>query len=146
MPDGLWIVFYGRRNHYMVAAKSWDENSPFLEFETPDEIGLILVITLSVALPSLGRDHSSAQGGYGTFRGVIVDVKGNRIRGAVVSISGTDFKHQIQPTRDGYFEIALPVGEYEITVQKSGYATYRLTNLEVGRNQDLSHVFRLESA
>ena len=102
------------------------------------------MITLSAPLSSLGHDHSTAQGGYGTFRGVIVDVKGKRIRGAVVSISATDFKHELKHTRDGYFEIALPAGEYQITVTKSGYATYRLTNLEVGRNQDLSHVFRLE--
>jgi hypothetical protein len=45
MPDGLWIVFYGRRSHYMVAADSWDENSAFLEFETRDEIRLQAILS-----------------------------------------------------------------------------------------------------
>jgi hypothetical protein len=45
MPDGLWIVFYGRQSHYMVAADSWDENSAFLEFETRDEIRLQAVLS-----------------------------------------------------------------------------------------------------
>ena len=44
MPDGLWIVFYGRNSHYMVAADRWDENSAFLEFETCDEITLQAVL------------------------------------------------------------------------------------------------------
>ena len=106
---------------------------------------LILMITLSLALPSHGYDYSIAQRN-GTFRGVIVDIKGKRIRGAVVSVSGPDFKREIKPTRDGYFELTLPVGEYEITVKKSGYATFRLIELEIGHNQEKSHVFRLESS
>jgi len=105
---------------------------------------LVLALTLSAPLSSHG--HRTTQGGYGTFRGVIVDVTGKRIRGAAVSISGTDFKRELKPTRDGYFEIDLPVGKYQITVEKSGYATYKLINLEVGRNQDLSNVFRLQKS
>src|SRR5829696_9000184 len=104
------------------------------------------MITLSLALPSQGYGYSTAQDYYGKFRGVIVDVKGKRIRGAVVSVTGSDFKREIKPTRDGYFEITLPVGKFEFTVKKSGYATYKLTNLEVGRNQELSHVFVLEAS
>ena len=106
---------------------------------------LVLMITLSLALPSHGYDYSIAQRS-GTFRGVIVDIKGKRIRGAVVSVSAPDFKREIKPTRDGYFELTLPVGKYEITVKKCGYATYTLTNLEIGNDQELSHVFRLESS
>lgn len=52
----------------------------------------------------------------------------------------------MKPNRDGYFEIVLPVGKYEVTVKKSDYAKYTMTDLEVGRNQELSHVFRLESS
>jgi hypothetical protein len=45
MPGGLWVVFYGRRSHYMVAAEIWDENSAFLEFETRDEVPLREVLS-----------------------------------------------------------------------------------------------------
>lgn len=106
---------------------------------------LILMITLSMALLSQGYGYSTVQS-YGTFRGAIVDIKGKRIRGADVSVSGPNFKRKIKPNRDGRFEITLPVGEYEITVKKSGYATFTLTKVEVGRNQELSHIFRLESS
>ena len=106
---------------------------------------LICMITLLLALPSHGYDYSIAQSSA-TFRGVIVNIKGKRIRGAVVSVSGRDFKREIKPTRDGYFELTLPGGKYEITVKKSGYATYTLTNLEIGHDQEFSHVFRLESS
>ncbi len=36
MPPGLWIVFYGNKNHYMIEVDSWVEDSAFLEFETSD--------------------------------------------------------------------------------------------------------------
>jgi Carboxypeptidase regulatory-like domain len=107
---------------------------------------LTLVLVLMLALSSLGRGSSTIQGGYGTFRGVIVDSKGKRIRGASVTISGPDLSREVKPNRDGYFEIVLPAGKYEITVKKAGFAKYMLTDLEVGRNQELSHVFRLESS
>jgi len=107
---------------------------------------LTLVLVLTLALSSLGRVSSTIGGGYGTFRGVIVDAKGKPIRGASVTISGPDPTHKVKPNRDGYFEIVLPVGKYEITVKKSGYAKYTLTDLEVGPNQELSHIFRLESS
>lgn len=106
---------------------------------------LILMVTLSLALPSQGYGYLTAQS-YGTFRGVIVDINGKRIRGAIVFVSGPDFKQEIKPTRDGYFKITLPAGRYEITVKKSAYAVYKLTNLEVGSSQELSHVFVLESS
>jgi hypothetical protein len=104
------------------------------------------MITLSLGLSSFARGYSTSRGGYGIFRGVIIDTKGKRIRGASVIISGPDIKQEIKPKREGYFEITLPVGKYKITVTKIGFATYTLTELEVGRNQELSHIFRLESS
>ena len=107
---------------------------------------LILVITLSLGWSSVARSYSTIQAGYGIFRGVITDTKGKRIRGASVTVSGPDIKQEIKSNRDGYFEITLPVGKYKITVTRTGFATYTLTDLEVGRNQELSHIFRLESS
>ena len=90
--------------------------------------------------------YSIVQNSSGTFRGVIVDIKGERIRGASVTVEGADLKREVKPNRAGYFEIDLPVGKYEITVKKSGFATYKLTNLEVRSGGEFSHVFRLESS
>jgi hypothetical protein len=62
-----------------------------------------------------------------------------------VTISGPDVTREVKANRNGYFEIVLPVGKYQTTVRKPGYAEYMLTDLEVGRNQELLHVFQLES-
>jgi len=101
---------------------------------------------LSSAGFSLGRVSSTIQGGYGTFRGVIVDNKGKPIRGASVTVLGSGLTHPVKPNRWGYFEIVLPVGTYEITVKKSGFAAYSLKGLEVKRNEDSEHIFRLGSS
>ena len=73
MPDGLWIVFYGRRSHYMIAADSWDENSPFLEFETRDEIRLQAVLSdQPIEKASLFQDGTERRG----MREVKIEVLG----------------------------------------------------------------------
>jgi hypothetical protein len=109
---------------------------------------LILVIALMLSLTgySLGRISSTSQGGYGTFRGVIMDDKGKPLRGASVTVLGSDLKHPVKPNRWGYFEIVIPVGTYDITVKKSGFAPYTLKGLEVKRNEDSEHIFRLGSS
>jgi hypothetical protein len=101
---------------------------------------------LSFAGHSLGLVRSTIQGGYGTFRGVIVDNKGKPIRGASVTILGPDLKHPVKPNRWGYFEIVLPAGTYDIIVKKTGFAPYSLKGLEVKRNEDSEHIFRLGSS
>jgi hypothetical protein len=104
---------------------------------------LTLFLMLSFAGYSLGRVSSNIQGGYGTFRGVIVDNKGKPIRGASVTVLGLDLTHPVRLNRWGYFEIVLPVGTYEITVKKAGFAPYSLKGLEVKLNEDSEHIFRL---
>lgn len=73
-------------------------------------------------------------------------MKGKRIRGASVAVQGADLSREVKPNREGYFEINLPVGVYEITVRKHGFATYKLTNLQIKDGGEQSHVFRFESS
>ena len=113
-------------------------------------LSLILLIVVFTTPPISGvvaRSHFSAiQEGYGTFRGIVVDTKGKRIRGAAVKIVGHDVTQRIKPNRNGYFEVTLPAGMYEITVKKSRFATFVLTNLDVKRNGESSQIFRLKSS
>ena len=44
MPQGLWVVVYGNRNHHMMKVDHWDENSEFLDFETLDILTLREII------------------------------------------------------------------------------------------------------
>lgn len=111
-------------------------------------LSLFLVSILLVGVLSPHREsHGSSvvQNRSGTFRGVIVDIKGERIRGASVVVEG-DLKREVKPNRAGYFEIDLPDGMYEITVKKSGFVTYKLTDLKMKSRGEFSHVFRLTSS
>jgi hypothetical protein len=108
---------------------------------------LFLALVVGIGAASLhGEAYGSsvAQKSSGTFRGVIVDANGKRIRGASVTVEGPDLKREITPNREAYFEIDLPVGTYKITVKKAGYVPYQLTDLEVKSGGEFSHVFRLE--
>lgn len=75
MPGGLWVVFYGRRSHYMVAADSWDERSAFLEFETGDEVRLQEVLgDLPLEKAALFQDGSERR----SMREVQIEILGER--------------------------------------------------------------------
>src|SRR5712691_7132620 len=76
----------------------------------------IAFVTIS-SLHGETSGFSIAQNRSGTFRGVIVDTKGKRIRGASVTVEGTDLTEEVKLNRTGYFEIDLPVGMYEISVK-----------------------------
>jgi hypothetical protein len=104
-------------------------------------IGAVL---LSAVCLCQAKSAVVAQNETATFRGSITDTKGRRIRGASVLIAGAGFKREIKPTRKGEFEINLPAGVYKITVTKSGFAAYELTDLRITPGNALSHTFRLE--
>ena len=36
MPAGVWLVLYGRENHFMLAVSEWNEHSRFIEVSTAD--------------------------------------------------------------------------------------------------------------
>ena len=107
---------------------------------------LVVIAIGASSFPSESCPTSIAQTRLGTFRGIVVDIKGDRVRGASVKVEGTDFTRDVEPNRKGYFEIDLPAGVYEVTVNKSGFATYRLTHLEVKGGDEQSHIFRLEAS
>ena len=97
-------------------------------------------------LPSLGQaDHCVlSQSDTATFHGSITDTKGKRLRGAHVSVEGTNFKRAIKPNRKGEFQIELPPGIYKIKVKKSGFATFELLEVRMTPGRNESHVFQLE--
>ena len=67
----------------------------------------------------------------GHFKGIVRDVKGSRINEASITVEGTDFHQRLRSKRSGRFELDLPPGTYRITVEKSGFANYELTELVI---------------
>jgi len=106
---------------------------------------LFIAIIVSVGWGSLQTDRSFAQTHpYGVFQGRIVDVNGKIIRGASVTVESANFTRSVRPNPAGHFGTELPPGVYRITVKKSGFATYQLTNVEIRAGGHASHVFQLE--
>ena len=97
---------------------------------------LIFAITaiFSVQSPSL----------LGHFKGAVINVKGSKIKAARITVAGNGFIRRLTSTKVGKFEIDLPPGTYRILVEKSGFARYELTNLEIRPNEQASFTFRLE--
>jgi len=82
----------------------------------------------------------------GKFKGVIVDGKGKRVRGAAARVENKELKRQLNPNAAGEFKIELPVGIYEITVEKPGFKTHILKEVEITSGADFTYTFRLESS
>jgi len=64
----------------------------------------------------------------GSISGVVTDPSGSVVPNAVVSVreAGTGALHQTHTSPDGYFTFpVLPVGRYELSVQASGFQSYR---------------------
>lgn len=99
-------------------------------------IGLVAEPTRSLAQPQP----------YGVFRGWVVDSKGKPIGESSVILESDSFTRAVKPNGSGHFGIELPVGLYTITVTKSGFEPYRLTNVQIRRGGYVSHVFRLKSS
>lgn len=87
---------------------------------------------------SLAYSFVAAQSPQGTITGTITDAQGARVPNAAVAALHieTNQKYTAVSSADGVFAIpSLPIGNYELTVTVTGFATYKQTGitLEVGQ-------------
>ena len=88
---------------------------------------------------------SQSSPALGHFRGVVQDVKGSKIREARITVTGeAGFQKRFVSNKKGQFELYLLPGIYRILVEKSGFANYELTHLEIKSNASEEFVFKLE--
>lgn len=61
---------------------------------------------------------------FGTIQGVVHDPDHRPVPGArvIVKSSNSDFSQTVTTTADGSFEISIPAGAYEVTVEREGFA------------------------
>jgi hypothetical protein len=105
----------------------------------------LIAILLVLGLGLLQPNRSNAQRRpYGVFQGRIFDVDGNVVRGASVTIESASYTRAVKANGNGHFGIELPVGVYTITVNRSGFAAYRLTNVNISAGGDVHFRFQLE--
>jgi uncharacterized membrane protein len=100
-----------------------------------------IVLTM-MALLSIVAAQSQSRIGH--FRGVVTDVKGSAIKEALVIVEGPNSKQTLRTNRLGHFEVELSPGTYAITIEKSGFANYQLTNLKIESTETREFTFRLE--
>ena len=91
-----------------------------------------LVLLILAALMLLCNQPAYAQDTTARLAGTVADTSGASVPGASVTIlnTGTGLTKSIPTGDDGAFSFpALPVGSYQLTVEKSGFSTYVQTGI-----------------
>ena len=81
-----------------------------------------------------------------TLNGVVTDATMAVLPGVSIKALHQDSGNTFEAVTDqrGAYRIPVRIGVYKITVKKSGFATYQLTNVEIKAGGHASHVFQLE--
>src|SRR5713101_3643452 len=91
---------------------------------------MVAAMLLSWSLSAWGQSEATS----GAIRGTITDPKGGTVPQAKVTAKklGTGYMRETQSGDDGYFNIPLlPVGTYELRVEKTGFATLVQSDIPV---------------
>ncbi len=91
---------------------------------------MVAAMLLSWSLSAWGQSEATS----GAIRGTITDPKGGTVPQAKVTVKnlGTGYTRETQSGDDGYFNIPLlPVGTYELRVEKTGFATLVQSDIPV---------------
>ena len=78
----------------------------------------------------LGAEASS-KSDTGRIKGAILDVNYARVVNAIVRVNGDEIKRSLRSNGDGQFEVSLPAGSYEVTVEANGFRQFVYSSLKV---------------
>jgi hypothetical protein len=95
-----------------------------LERRRPVRPSLAGVVILAVAFSCAAQTSRVA----GTIQGSVVDQTGGAVAGAIATLrnQGTNQTRSISTNAEGFFRAGeLPVGQYELRVQSSGFSQLR---------------------
>ena len=88
---------------------------------------LLVVGVLFVEAPSKNAS--------GKIKGAILDVNYARVANAIVRVSGGEIKRSLRSNDEGQFEISLPAGNYEVSVEANGFRRFLYSSLKVQPNE-----------
>ena len=92
-------------------------------------VSLVILFALlqnGPAYPAVHRDKRT-----GKVSGVVLDLNEARIVDAVVTIQNPKVKRRVKSGYEGEFEIELPAGIYELTVEAGGFCKFYGESLKV---------------
>lgn len=94
----------------------------------------LLSFVLIVPIVFVDTLWAQSQLGTGAVRGVVTDPSGTAVLGAIVTVTntGTGLVRRMTTEEAGLFNVpVLPIGQYTVRVEKSGFATQERTDLTV---------------
>ena len=97
-------------------------------------VGLLAILACLAFPPRL-----AAQSTTGTIRGTVTDEQKAVVPGATVTIRNvaTNAVRTAVSEKNGFYRfLNVPVGEYELTIEKGGFAKYVRSGITVSLNQD----------
>jgi uncharacterized membrane protein len=96
----------------------------------PLSITFVILLTLfAAALTPAGQKRTSAR--RSKIVGTVLDKNGARIVGAVVKIENAQVSRAALSDTEGVFEVELPAGVYQMTVEMDGFNKFELSTFRV---------------
>ena len=89
-------------------------------------VGVALLCGLAYAAPSAKQPK---------IRGVILDINDARVTNALVKVEAGKIRRVVTSDYEGQFEISLPPGSYQITVEANGFRRFVYSSLKVQTNK-----------
>jgi hypothetical protein len=109
----------------------------------------VLTIFLSLLL-GLAQAFAQTQATTGVIEGTVSDPSGGVVSGATVTLTnvGTGYERRVLTNESGFYRgVLLPLGTYKVTVEKSGFATLVIKDVELtlGASNTVNPVLKLQT-
>lgn len=97
---------------------------------------VVIILVAGVALSSeIVRPAPTARRPAGKIVGVILDAYDARVVNATVKVEGGQIKREVESSDEGDFEISLPAGSYQMTIEANGFRRFIYSPLKVKQNE-----------
>ena len=96
------------------------------------------MLALLVLVLFVSASFVAAQATTGSIEGMVTDNQGLMVPGATVTVRNVETnvsRSQVTSTDGGYRFLTMPVGNYELTVELTGFAKYRRAGITLAVNQ-----------
>ena len=103
-------------------------------FELMKVVSCFLIFGLVLFL-EVTPTASLAKEPTGMILGVLLDVNDARVTNATVKVESGKIRHKLKSNDEGQFEVFLPAGTYQITVEANGFRRFVYSSLKVKPNE-----------
>lgn len=94
-------------------------------------LGLMFTILAVLYITLIYSPVSFAQQNPGMLVGLVNDQNGARIPDAKINIESKNLKKEIRSDAEGVFQIDLPAGTYQVSVESYGFRTFKRKDVQI---------------